>query len=131
MFLYLGMQMAARGRGRGRGRDANAPISVEELMHTQNEMMHAFLQHLQHQPTSPPPPVYVRDKRGEFMKGRPPVFTHSTDPMEAYDWLRAVERQLNIAQVLYASGQLQGAAQTWWESYQAAHPDNAPAVTWQ
>jgi len=29
--------MAARGRGRGRG--ANAPISVEELMHTQNEMM--------------------------------------------------------------------------------------------
>ena len=51
------------------------------------------------------------------MKGRPPVFTHSADPIEADDWLRAVERQLNIAQcndlekVLYASGQLQGAAQ--------------------
>ena len=49
------------------------------------------------------------------MKGRPPVFTYSTDPMEADDWLQAVERQLNIAQcndiekVLYASGQLQGA----------------------
>jgi hypothetical protein len=47
-----------------------------------------------------------------------------------------VEKQLNIAQcndlekVLYASGQLQGAAQTWWESYQAAHPNNAPPVTW-
>jgi len=60
----------------------------------------------------------VRDKRGEFMKGRPPVFTYSADPMEADDWLRAVERQLNIAQcndmekLLYASGQLQGAAQT-------------------
>jgi len=39
------MEMAARGRarGRGRGRGADAPISVEELMHTQNEMMHAFL----------------------------------------------------------------------------------------
>jgi len=32
------------------------------------------------------------------MKGRPPVFTHSADPMEADDWLRAVEKQLNIAQ---------------------------------
>jgi hypothetical protein len=47
-----------------------------------------------------------------------------------------MEKQLNIAQcndlekVLYASGQLQGAAQTWWESYQAARPNNAPPVTW-
>jgi hypothetical protein len=116
MFLYLGMQMAVRGRGRGRGHDmgANVPITVEELMQTQNEMMHASMQHLQHQP--PPPHVHVRDKHGEFMKGRPLVFTHSADPMEADDWLRAVERQLNIAQcndlekVLYASGQLQGVA---------------------
>jgi len=78
----------------------------------------------------------VRDKRGEFMKRRPPVFTHSADPMEADDWLRAVEKQLNIAQCndlkkMYASGQLQGAAQTWWESYQAARSNHAPVVTWQ
>ena len=52
------------------------------------------------------------DKRGEFLKGRPPVFSRATDPLEADDWLRAVEKQLNIAQcndqqkVLYASGQL-------------------------
>jgi len=129
------MAATGRGRGRGRGMDANVPITMEELMQIQNEMMHAFMQHLQHQPAPPPPPVHVRDKRGEFMKGRPPVFTHSADPMEADDWLRAVERQLNIAQcydlkkVLYASGQLQIAAQTWWESYQAARSNNAPPVT--
>jgi len=47
------------------------------------------------------------------------VFAHSANPMEAYDWLHVVERQLNLAEcndlekVLYASGQLQGAAQTW------------------
>ena len=39
-----------------------------------------------------------RDKRGEFLKGRPPVFSHTTDPLEADDWLRAMEKQLNIAQ---------------------------------
>ena len=56
---------------------------------------------------------------------------------KADDWLRAVEKQLNIAQcnemekVLYASGQLQGAAQEWWESYQYGRPNNAPPVTWR
>ena len=38
-----------------------------------------------------------RDKRGEFLKGRPPVFAHATDPLEADNWLHAVEKQLNIA----------------------------------
>jgi hypothetical protein len=48
-----------------------------------------------------------------------------------------VEKQLNIAQcddrqkVLFASGQLQGEAQDWWESYEYGHPANALAVTWQ
>jgi hypothetical protein len=43
------------------------------------------------------------------------VFTHATNPLEADDWLRVVEKQLNIAQcndqqkVLFVSGQLQGA----------------------
>jgi len=37
--------MAARGRGRGRGRGmgGNVLITVEELMQTQNEMMHVFM----------------------------------------------------------------------------------------
>ncbi|XP_066385120.1 uncharacterized protein [Miscanthus floridulus] len=55
-------------------------------------------------------PPHVRDKWGEFLKGHPPVFKHSTDPLQADDWLRAIERQLEIAQcddkekVLYAFG---------------------------
>ena len=95
------------------------------------------MQHLQLQPTAQPPPVHVRDKRKESTKRRRLVFTHSIDPTEADDWLHAIEKQLNIAQcndvekVLYASRQLQGVAQTWWKSYKAAHPNNAPAVTWQ
>jgi hypothetical protein len=65
------------------------------------------------------------------------VFTHASDPIEADDWLRAVEKQLNIAEcndlekVLYASGQLQGAAQDWWESFQYGRPENAPEITWK
>jgi hypothetical protein len=86
---------------------------MEELMNTQNQIMQMFMQHLQNNPpTGGPPPVYVRDKHGEFFKEHPLVFSHAADPLEADDWVRAVEKQLNIAQcndmekVLYASGQL-------------------------
>ena len=77
------------------------------------------------------------DKRSEFMKGHPPTFSHTSKPLEANDWLRAVEQQLDIAQcddrekVLYGSGQLRGTAQDWWESFEYGRPNNAPAITWQ
>ena len=40
------------------------------------------------------PPI---DKCGEFMKGHPPTLSHTSEPLEADDWHRAVERQLDIA----------------------------------
>ena len=81
-------------------------------------------------------PPQVRDKRGEFLKGHLLVFKHSTDPLQADDWLRAIERQLEIAQcddkekVLYASGQLQGAALDWWDSFRFGRTKANP-ITWQ
>jgi hypothetical protein len=93
---------------------------MEELMNTQNQMMQMFMQHLQNNLLAGgPPPVHVRDKHGEFLKGHPPMFSHVAHPLEADDWVRAVEKQLNNTQcndlekVLYASGQLQGTTQTW------------------
>ena len=76
-----------------------------------------------------------RDKRGKFLKGHPPVFSHATDPLEADDWLCTVEKQLNIAQcdsqqkVLYVSGKLQREAQDWWEAFEYGRPTNAPPIT--
>jgi hypothetical protein len=55
------------------------------------------------------------------------VFAHSSDPMDAEDWLRIVERELHTAQcddrekVLYGPRLLRGATQSWWESYLATH----------
>jgi hypothetical protein len=42
--------------------------------------MQQLVQNQQNQPVVGAPP---RDKRGEFLKGRPPVFIHATDPLEA------------------------------------------------
>jgi hypothetical protein len=66
---------------------------MEKLMNTQNQMMQMFMQHMQNNPPAGgPPPVHVRDKRGKFLKERPLVFSHAVDPLEADDWVRAVEK---------------------------------------
>jgi len=88
------------------------PPTIEQSMMTQTQLLQTYVQNVCINPHQAPP----RDKRGEFMKGHPPTFSHASNPLEADDWLRAVERQLNIAQcndhqkVIYASGQLQGVA---------------------
>jgi hypothetical protein len=59
-----------------------------------------------------------RDKHAEFMRGNPPVFAHSDDPMDAEDWLRIVEHELHSTQsndrekVLYGPRLLRGATQS-------------------
>jgi hypothetical protein len=63
-------------------------------------------------------PQIPRDKRVEFMRGHPLVFAHSSDPMDAKDWLCTDERELHTAQcddkekVLYGPRLLRGVAQS-------------------
>jgi hypothetical protein len=42
-------------------------------------------------------PKMTRDKHVKFMRGHPPVFAYSVDPMDAEDWLRTLERELHTA----------------------------------
>jgi hypothetical protein len=73
----------------------------------------------QPQPPPPPPPPAPRDKHKEFMSHHPPTYSHSTDPLNAGDWLKTVTKKLERAQcndremVLYASGRLEGLASDW------------------
>jgi hypothetical protein len=45
--------------------------------------MQAMMQHMDNQPAGGPPPIHVKDKHVEFMKGHRPMFTHAVDPLEA------------------------------------------------
>jgi hypothetical protein len=86
-------------------------------------------------PPPPPPPVPPRDKHQEFMSHKPPTFANSPNPLHADDWLKLVEKMLNIAQcsdrekVLYAFGRLSGLVADWWDSYIATH-DATNTITW-
>jgi hypothetical protein len=121
-------------------------MTIEQMFLMQTQAVQAIgqtlaaIQQVQQQLPPPQPQVQVqmpqvpRDKRAEFIRGHPPVFAHSVDPMDAEDWLRTVERELHIAQcndrekVLYGPRQLREAAQSWWESYLATHA-NPKAIT--
>jgi hypothetical protein len=69
------------------------------------------------------------------MSHKPSTFSSSPDPLYADDWLKPIEKMLNIAQctdqekVLYASGRLIDPAAAWWDSYTAAH-NAADTITW-
>jgi hypothetical protein len=56
-------------------------------------------QHQQQKAPLPPPPPLVppRDKHLEFMSHKPPTFASSPDPLDVDDWLKSIEKMLNIA----------------------------------
>jgi hypothetical protein len=63
------------------------------------------------QPQAPPPPM---DRLGDFQCTKPLTFSHAMEPMDADDWLKSIEKKLQVVQcnnlekVLLASHQLFG-----------------------
>jgi hypothetical protein len=86
-----------------------------------------------HQPAPQPQPC---DKLGEFQWTKPPTFSHSVEPMDADDWLKTIEKKLQVVQcnnrekVLFASHQLEGPALDWWDAYVEAH-EELESINWQ
>jgi hypothetical protein len=79
-----------------------------------------------HQPAPQPQP---RNKLGEFQRTKPPTFSHSIELMDADDWLKTIEKKLQVVQcnnrekILFASHQLEGPAADWWNAYVEAHEE--------
>jgi hypothetical protein len=72
---------------------------------------------------------------GEFLRTRPSTFSLVKDPMDAEDWLKSVEKKLEIAQcsdcekILFMVHQLFRTTVDWWDTYRNTHP-NIEAITW-
>jgi N-glycosylase/DNA lyase len=72
-----------------------------------------------------------------FLKLRPPTFdTADDDPIAAEDWLREMEKKLDLTTctneecVGVAAHQLTGTARAWWDSYCDAHEDPG-SISWE
>jgi hypothetical protein len=114
---------------------------MEQFIATQNQLMQVMLQTLNHlQPNQQvhqqqPPPPLPQSRLGEFLRTCPVTFSQAKDPMEADDFLKSIEKKLEIAQcndhekVLFAAHQLFRTVVDWGETYRNSHP-NLRAITW-
>jgi hypothetical protein len=111
---------------------ANPPLTLEKVLMMQAQMLQTMQQTMVNmqnaQPQAPPPSP--RDRLGDFQCTKPATFSHSVEPMDADDWLKTVERKLQVVQcnnrekVLLASHQLIGHVANWWDAYVEAHEEH-------
>jgi hypothetical protein len=109
------------------------PLTLEQVLIMQAQMLQtlqqtmANMQQAQGQQQAPQLPQH--DKLGEFQRTKPPTFSHSIKLMDANDWLKIIEKKLQVIQctnrerVLFAAHQLVGTAADWWDAYVEAHEE--------
>ena len=107
------------------------PPELTQLIQQHNTLMQLLVQN-QNQgnnnnnpPPPPPPPV---DHLARFLRLNSPVFSSSTEPIVADDWLHNTARELtrtgctDAEKVKFAAHQLDGPATSWWENFTATFP---------
>ena len=95
------------------------PLELTQLIQQQNTLMQLLVQNQNqgnnnnNNNNNPPPPPPV-DHLTRFLRLNPPVFSSSTKPIVADDWLRKTARELTTAgctdaeKVKFAAHQLEG-----------------------
>ena len=106
------------------------PPELTQLIQQQIALMQLLVQN-QGNNNNNPPPV---DNLARFLRLQPPVFSISTEPIVADDWLRRIGRELTTAgctyaeKVCFSAHQLDEPAASWWENYTITYP--IANVTW-
>jgi hypothetical protein len=96
------------------------------------QTMQQTLVNLHPQPQAPPS---ARDRLGEFQRTKQPIFSYAMEPMDVDDWVKSVEKKLQVVQcnnrekVLLASHQLSGPVADWWVAYVEAH-EEPKSINW-
>jgi hypothetical protein len=92
------------------------------------QVMTQFLANANNNNNPPPPPPPQVDMLAWFLRLRPAKFSYAAEPLEAMDWLRSVNKDLvttgctDAEKVRFAAHLLEGAAASWWDTYQITHP---------
>nr|ABA96173.1 retrotransposon protein, putative, unclassified [Oryza sativa Japonica Group] len=124
-----------RASGSGNNNNEGNP-TLAQVLAQQTQLMNMMIQQMQNQlnqgNNNAPPP---QNKLTDFLRVRPPTFSSTTNPVEAGDWLHAVEKKLELLQctdqekVVFASHQLQGPASEWWDHFRMNRAEGQP-ITW-
>jgi hypothetical protein len=96
----------SRGHGRGQAPHANpppppplAPVSIEDLLVTQNKLMRVLMQDEAHRGADHPRHHRQQDMNmsySDFLATHPSVFSRVKDPLDADDWHRTTESKFGL-----------------------------------
>jgi hypothetical protein len=92
------------GRGRGQVPCGGAPpppprppVSLEQLLATQNDLMRRLVENNEHRGAEHQQPRHQeRDSLYSFLATHPPVFADATGPLEVDSWLRTMEYKFGL-----------------------------------
>jgi hypothetical protein len=107
------------------------PPTFEQVLVLQAQMLQNMQQTMVNmqaaQPQAlPPPPI---DRLGDFQRTKLPTFSQGVEPMDADDWLKSIEKKMQVVQcnnhekVMLASHQLSSPAANWWDAYVEGHEE--------
>ena len=102
------------------------PPELTQLIQQQNTLMQLLVQNQGNNNNNPPPPPV--DNLARFLRLQLSVFSSSTEPIVADDWLRRIGRELTTVgctdaeKVRFAAHQLDGPATSGWENYTVTYP---------
>jgi hypothetical protein len=90
--------------------------TLEHVLAMQAQMLQTMQQTMLNMQAAQPQvlPTPLRDRLGDFQRTKPPIFSHAVELMDADDWLRSIEKKLQVVQcnnrekVLLASHKLSG-----------------------
>jgi hypothetical protein len=126
-------------RGRGQVPRGSAPpppprppVSLEQLLATQNDLMRRLVENDERRGAELQQPRHQeRDSSySDFLATHPPVFADATNPLEADSRLRTTKSKFGLLhcieyqKTLYATQQLRGVAGAWWASFIATLTDD-------
>nr|AAX96600.1 retrotransposon protein, putative, Ty3-gypsy sub-class [Oryza sativa Japonica Group] len=109
--------------------------TLAQVLAQQAQLMNMMMQQLQNQQNQGNNHAPPQNKLAEFLRVRPPTFSRTTNPVEASDWLHAIEKKLDLLQctdqekVSFASHQLHGPASEWWDHFRLNRTSAEP-ITW-
>jgi hypothetical protein len=103
--LVLDILEGSAGRGSGQAPHGSAPpppprppISLVQLLATQNVLMRRLVENDEHHGAERQQPQYQeRDSLySDFLATHPPVFADATNPLEVDSWLRTIESKFRL-----------------------------------
>jgi hypothetical protein len=74
------------------------PLTLEQVLAMQAHMLQTMQQTLVNLNAQHLAPSPTRDRLGDFQRTKPPTFSYAVELMDADDWLKFVEKKLQVVQ---------------------------------